>query len=127
MIIIGEQKIQNKIKPLLTSLREKKRYLAFEILSEAKIEDFNAVSNAIWAKSLEYLGELGCAKAGILVLPDKYDTIGQKGLLKVSNRSLNEVKAALCLIDSINGKRAIVRTTGVSGILRKAHEKYIAK
>lgn len=110
----------------MASLREKKRYLAFEILSEAKIEDFNAVSNAIWAKSLEFLGEFGCAKAGIIVMHDKYDRESQKGLLKVSNKSLNEVKAAIALIDTINGKKAIVRTTGVSGILRKAQERYIA-
>lgn len=110
----------------MTSLREKKRYLAFEIISEARIEDFNAVNRTIWAKSLEYLGELGCAHAGIMVLNDKYDKERQKGLIRVGNKSLNNLKAALALVDNIDGKRVIMRTTGVSGILKKAQSKYMA-
>jgi len=117
--------VATKIKPLLPSLREKKRYLAFEIISKSKIKDFSAVSGAIWANSLSFMGELGAAKAGIWLLPDKYNEKTQRGIIKVGNKYVNELKAALALIDKIDGSEAIVRSLTVSGMLNKA-SKYIA-
>ncbi|MBN1544199.1 hypothetical protein JW898_01920 [Candidatus Woesearchaeota archaeon] len=118
--------MQKKIKPLLPSLRERKRYLAFEIISEQPLEDFNAVSKAIIDKALEQLGVLGCAEAGIMILPDKYNKEKQRGLMRVSNRSLDKVRGTLALIDQIDSHRVIVRSRGVSGILNKAESRYIA-
>ncbi len=110
----------------MTSLRERKRYLAFEIVSESPIQDSNAVSKAIWDKALEYLGELGCAEAGIITLNDKYDKEKQRGLIRVNNRSLDKMRATLALIEQIEGHEVIVRSRGASGILQKAEGKYIA-
>ena len=109
-----------KIKPILPSLREKKRYLAFEIISKSKIKDFSAVSSAIWSSSLSFMGELGAAKAGIWVLPDKYNEKTQRGIIKVSNKYVNELKASLALIKEIDGNGAIVRSVILSGMLNKA-------
>lgn len=114
-----------KIKPLLPSLREKKRYLAFEIISKGKIKDFSSVSSAIWANSLSFMGELGAAKAGIWLLPDKYNEKTQRGIIKVGNKHVNELKAALALIGKIDGNEVIVRSIIVSGMLNKAF-KHIA-
>jgi len=118
-------KIKKKIKPLLPSLRERKRYLAFEIISESPIQDFNAVSAAISEKSLEYLGQLGLAEAGIMIFPDKYNKEKQRGLIRVSNRSLDKLRATIALVDNIKGTKAILRSVGVSGIIKKARDNYL--
>lgn len=114
-----------KLKPILPTLRERKRYLAFEILSKSKIKDFSSVSSAIWASLLSFLGELGASKAGIWVLSDKYDADSQRGIIRVNNKYVNELKSSLSLIEDIGGKEVIVRSIGASGILQKA-SKYTA-
>jgi RNase P/RNase MRP subunit POP5 len=100
--------------------------LAFEIISERPIKDYNAVSKAISAKALEYLGELGCAEAGIIMMPDKYSKEHQRGLIRVSNKSLDKLRATLALVQQIDNQEVIVRSVGASGILKKAEGKYLA-
>ncbi|MFH2028200.1 MAG: Rpp14/Pop5 family protein [Nanoarchaeota archaeon] len=117
--------LKKKIKPLLPSLREKKRYLAFEVLSKAKI-NAESIEQKILDSSLNYLGQKGVSKAGIMVLKDKYNQELQKGLIRVNNKEVSNVRSALALIDKIDEQKVIVRTVGVSGILKKALSKYIA-
>ena len=115
----------NKLKPILPSLREKKRYLTFEIISKGKIKEFSTVSSSIWSNLLSFMGELGAAKAGIWLLADKYNEKTQRGIIKVSNKYVNELKASLSLIKEIDKKEVIVRSIIVSGMLNKA-TKHIA-
>jgi ribonuclease P/MRP protein subunit POP5 len=115
----------SKLKPILPSLREKKRYLVFEIISENKLDNPSIISKEITEKCSRFLGEMGMAKAGILILNDKYNKEKQKGIIKVNNKMLNELKAALCLIKEINNTQVIVKSAGVSGILKKAQDKFI--
>lgn len=117
--------VKKKIKPLMPSLRERKRYLAFEIISERPIKDFKAVEAAIQAKSLEFIGELGCAEAGIMILNDKYNPQNQRGVIRVNNKNLNRLRATLALIEQIDNTNVIVKSVGASGMLNKA-DKLIA-
>ena len=64
--------VKTKLKPILPSLREKKRYIVFEAISNEKISNINSVSNAIFNCSQQFLGNLGVAKAGIMVLQNKF-------------------------------------------------------
>ena len=116
---------KKKLKPLLPTLREKKRYLAFEVLSKDKIADFDTVSNAILHASAEFLGQLGVSKAGLLVLSDKWDKNSQRGIVRVSHNHVDSLKAALTMIGKINDNEAIVKSVGVSGILNKAEKRYL--
>ena len=109
-----------KLKPILPSLREKKRYLTFEIISESKIKDFSGVSKAIWASLLSFMGEHGTAKAGAWVLSDKYNPSTQRGIVKIGHRHVDSLKASLALIREIDGNDVIVRSITVSGMLNKA-------
>ena len=117
--------INTKLKPILPSLREKKRYLVFEVISKEKIRDFGHVSEAIWRSSLKFLGQLGTAKAGIIPLNNKWDFGLQRGIIKVSHRHVDDIKSALIFADNVNGKEAIFRSLGVSGILNKAESRYL--
>lgn len=106
-------------RPLLPSLREKKRYVVFEIISKKKIKSFNVVGEEIWKSCLRFLGEYGCANANIKVLSEKWDAKKQKGIIRINNKHVNELKLALMLIKKIEDEDVIVRVVGVSGILKK--------
>jgi ribonuclease P/MRP protein subunit POP5 len=113
-----------RIKPILPSLKEKKRYLVYEIISDTKINDPKVVSEAIWDSSLGFMGTDTAAKAGVWVLEDKFKN--QKGVIKVNNKYIEKLRTSLALIKTIKKKPVVVRTVGVSGILKKAENKYIA-
>lgn len=100
--------------------------MAFEIVSERPIEDVNAVKNAISAKALEFLGTLGTAEAGLIFLNDKYSKETQRGLIRVDHKCLDKARATLALIDQIGSQNVIVRSRGASGMIKKAHAKYMA-
>src|SRR3989338_8152512 len=116
---------KKKLKPLLPTLREKKRYLAFEVLSKTKITDFDTVSNAILHTSAEFLGQLGVSKAGLLVLKDMWDNDSQRGVIRVNHKHTDKLKAALTMIGKINNDDVIVKSVGISGILNKAKKRYL--
>ena len=91
MMLISKKRQMARIKPILPSLREKKRYLVFKVISDKKKEDFKAVSKAIWDCSLQFLGEFGVANAGIWVLPDKYNDNKKMGIIRVGHKYINHV------------------------------------
>ena len=109
----------------MSTLKEKTRYLAFEVISDHKIGDFKAVSKEIQDKSLLLLGQLGLAKAGMRILPEKWNLDLQKGIVKVNHKHVDELKSSLTLIEKINNKKVIVKSLGVSGMLNKAEQKYL--
>lgn len=116
---------KNKMAPLKPSLREKKRYVAFEIISEKPLLDFKKVSASIWQSILSYLGSYGAANAGVWILSDKYNPETQRGLLRVNRKEVEKLKGSFVFIDNIDGTKVIVRSLGVSGILKKAESKYL--
>lgn len=114
------------MKRILPSLRQKKRYLVFEIVSNKKISSFEAISNAIWQNALTFLGELNVAKAGIWILKEKFDPKLQRGIIKVNNLYVAHLKSVLLMVNRISNQKVILRCVGVSGILNKANNKYMA-
>ncbi len=117
--------VNTKLKPVLPSLREKKRYIVFEVISQEKISDANAISEAILNSSLKFLGQLGTAKAGLMVLNNKWNPSMQRGIIRVSHKHIDAIKAALVFANKINNIDVIFRSVGVSGILRKAEDRYL--
>ena len=109
-----------KIKSVLPTLREKKRYLTFEIISKNKINSFESVSKAIWKHVLGFLGSKTTGKAGIWILNDKYNSRKQRGVIRVGHKFVDDLKAALIQIKEINNQEVIVHSLGTSGVLNKA-------
>jgi ribonuclease P/MRP protein subunit POP5 len=108
-------------KPLLPSLRERKRYLAFTVLSK-RTHPAASVSTAILASCHRMLGELECARAGIQFMTKKYQHC--KGIIRVSHTYTDKLKACLVFVDQIDSEPVIVRSLGLSGMLNKA-ERYL--
>tara|TARA_Y100000310_G_C20463448_1_gene706442 strand:+ start:189 stop:527 length:339 start_codon:yes stop_codon:yes gene_type:complete len=110
------------MKPLLPSLREKKRYLVYEVVSKDNVSKLE-VEKSIIGSCLQFLGELNLGKAGVISVGEVYKN--NKGVLKVATRYVDEIKMSLGLIKEINGKKAIVNTIGVTSTLKKASTKYL--
>ena len=117
--------VKTKIKPLLPSLREKKRYLAYEVISESRFYDAFAVNKAILEAAKDFLGISVMSRAGILPINDKWNANLQRGIMRVNNKHVDNLKASLIFVKDIEGKDAVVRSVGASGILRKAQQKYL--
>ena len=115
---------KGKLKPLMPTLREKKRYLVYEAISKNKFNDAIHVNKAILDASKEFLGSLGMAKAGILPLDDQWSQDMQRGIIRVNNKQVDNVKAAFVFVKSIGAHEAIVRSIGASGVLKRAKQKY---
>ena len=100
-----------KINSLLPSLREKKRYVAFEVLNSKDISA-KTIRKLIEDSCISYLGELNYGKSGIMFLDDSFKD--NKGILRVNNNNVNDLKACLSLIKEKN-----VRSLGTSGMINK--------
>lgn len=114
-----------KLKRLLPTLRERKRYLVFEILSDKKIEQAEMVRKAVDKAMLNYVGTRGAAQAGMLFLKDKYQR--QKGMIKVNHKHVDTLKNAMMFITHIDDAEVAFRSVGTSGMIKKAEEKYLAR
>jgi len=101
-----------KIKALLPSLKENKRYILYEVESESKLA---MTKNFIEERLREFLGDLGLAKAGLRTVKTK----ANKGIIQVNNNSLHEIKTGLALIKEINKSKVRIQTRKVSGVLNK--------
>jgi len=115
----------SKLKPILPSLREKKRYLAFNIISKDKITSFNQIKNTITESYKTLFGEYGLAEAGLLFLKGKYNKTTKTGLIRVNHKHTDKLKFALTMIKKINNSKVIVRCLGISGVIKKAEIKYL--
>ncbi|MBN2251190.1 MAG: ribonuclease P protein component 2 [Candidatus Altiarchaeota archaeon] len=110
---------------LKPTLREKNRYIAFEIVSEEK-HPREVIVKALWNAVLRFLGESGAGKTSLWIMD--WDEEVQKGIIKVNHRETDNVKAALTLMKEIrksdgNKNACIYRTLTVSGTLKKLREK----
>ena len=102
---------------LLPSLRQKKRYIVFEIISKKKFV-FKEVKEEVDKALLLFLGQLGLAKASPLMLKEKYKD--NKFMIKVNHKYVDECKTTMTLIKKIKNTPVIIRSIKTSGILKKA-------
>ena len=50
----------------------------------------------------------------------------QRGIIRVNNKWVHALKSCFLFINNIDGKNAIIKSIGLSGIIKKAKSKYIA-
>jgi ribonuclease P/MRP protein subunit POP5 len=104
---------------VLPTQREKKRYVAFEVISDRDVQAREAAT-AILGAVHRYMGESGAAEAGIMVLTKRYDPARKRGLVRVSHKMVDKLRASLCFTRDL-----VIRSVGASGTLKKAYTKYI--
>ena len=111
------------MKALKPSLREKKRYLVYDVYPKQGLVDksVEAVKHLIVQELKKTLGVWHSAQAGIIHL-DFSKKLG-RGILRVSLKSLNIVRASFAITEFEGLKATVI---GVSGILKKARQRYFA-
>ena len=97
-------------------LREKKRYVVFEIEGRT---DYETIKEKIFKEALTFLGQKGTGEAGIIFLPELWN--GRRGVIRVKHKMVNELKITLGLIKDYNIKP--VKTTGTLKKAKKIMEK----
>ena len=105
----------NRLPP---ALRQKERYLKFKVHAEEKVE-LGEVVNAVWESCLNYLGSNGASEADFWVIGNQFDEEKQEGIVKVNREKIDDFRAALTLIDRINGQKAALQVGKISGSIDK--------
>ncbi|ASJ10272.1 ribonuclease P protein component 2 [Thermococcus sp. P6] len=113
-----------KPKYLPPTLRDKHRYIAFQVIGERPFSG-DEIKKAIWDASLLALGFLGSARAKPWFI--KFDKKSQTGIVRVDRRHVEELRFALTMVTEINGSRAIFRTLGVSGTIKRLKKKFLSE
>ncbi len=105
-----------KLKP---SLRQKKRYVVFEIVADKQFSVLE-VNEEIDKVIKDFFGQLGLSKASPLFLKEKFNQEKQRFVVKINHKHVDELKAALTLSKSIKNTPVIVKSIITSGSLKKA-------
>jgi ribonuclease P/MRP protein subunit POP5 len=108
-----------KIKTLPT-LRDKKRYLAFEVTSEKTINRQQLV-NEILDSVASLFGDKGISEINPKLM--SYD--GRFGIIRCAREKTQETRAALACITNVRGIRVSILVLGISGTIKGATEKFI--
>ena len=104
---------------LLPSLRQKKRYVVVEVLSDQKFS-YTEIKDSIEQALATFWGEFGKAKANLLFLKEQFNYPQQRFMLKVHHLFTDELKAALTLSKKIKNTSIILRSVITSGTIKTA-------
>ncbi len=107
------------MKRLLPSLRAKKRYLAFELISEEPASRSDIVKEVISSAS-SLLGDVTTSDCDIKVLGFE----NGKGIIQCSHTKVKETRASLAAFTRINGRRATLHVLGTSGTVKRLRRSF---
>lgn len=105
-----------RIKGLMPSLKEKKRYINIDIISLDDGVFVGRPLQELTTKINQNLGVFDAAGAGLIPIDFK-DNIA---LLRVSAKYIDRVKSSLLFIKELGSKKVILKTKKVSGSVNKA-------
>src|SRR3989304_6462706 len=107
----------NQLKILMPTLREKERYVAFQVISEETIT-YSDLEAAVWNTMLDFFGEYGTSKTSVWLIKNLYDEQKQIGVIRCNNKSVQEILAALGIITRLGDIRVIFKILKVSGTIK---------
>ena len=99
---------------LLPALKQKKRYVLFEIVSDTTFS-LADLKKEVDQALLLFLGQLGLSKA----VPMFIKANNNKFIIKVNHNWVDELKSALILMKKIKNKSVIVKSIITSGTIKK--------
>jgi ribonuclease P/MRP protein subunit POP5 len=117
---------EKKPKPLPPSLRGRKRYIAYQVISESQFL-FQDFVNSVWHSLLNLLGEFGSSQAEIWIARDIYDEARQIGIIRCSHDNVEQVRTSLALIERIGDVRVILKVLGISGSIKATKMKFFGE
>ncbi len=102
-------------KPLLPSLKEKKRYFAYKIHAEKALP--RNAGNLLVKEVQRILGVFDSAAAGLQSIT--FDANTNKGVIRTSLKLAKKVRIAMLLLTKIHDEPIMVQPLLTSGILRR--------
>ena len=103
------------------SMREKKRYVVFCVMSETASErkpGYEQVRGAVMDSALGWMGEKGISASGMKMIRNLWDQERMEGWISCTPKAVDDVKLALALVHQIGDSRVILRTISVTGTIR---------
>ena len=113
--------IDSKLKPLMPTLRQKKRFIRIQIEGEKKF-DFKILSNNLTDQITYFLGAIEFSNSGVWFLKDKFNFEKQEMIIKVSTKSKDKLVGALSLITKLGNENIKIKTLRVSGTLKGVYK-----
>lgn len=110
-------KQKEKLKTLSPTLRERERYISFQVISEEPIV-YSDLESGIWQTLLEVYGELGVSPTSAWLVKNLWDEKWQLGVIRCNNKSVSKVIAGLGLITRLGESRVILKIEKVSGTIK---------
>lgn len=106
------------------TLKERERYIVFEIISDEAVE-YRDFSKSVWFSALSLLGELGVAESQVRIIKNLYDSKTQRGVIRCRHDRTEHVRSSLALIKKIGNANAIIKVLGITGTIKSAKNKYL--
>lgn len=126
--------MNQKLKILPPTLRDKKRYITFEVICQGRLNRDDVISMLLDG-SLYLHGACGTAKSDIWIVK-LFDCSGEhsnnvndehrmKGILRCRREEVDSVTAVLPTITKFRGKSIVFHTLGISGTIKSATKNFI--
>ncbi len=105
-------------------MRPKRRYLAVEVIGSTRLDRKTFVSEIV-RSHLRFAGEKGFQTSSPWVV--SFNEEDQRGIVRTLLAGLDDLRASLAMITTVDGEPVILRTLGVSGTIRACEDKFIRK
>ena len=109
--------MKEKLRILLPTLREKHRYIGFQVISEEPIT-YSDLESAIYNTFLDFYGEYQFSKISLWIIKNLYNEKNQILIIRCNNKSVPDVIAGLGLISRLGDTRVILKILNVSGTIK---------
>jgi len=115
-----------KLKTLLPSLRERKRYILFKVISEQAI-NYQLFKELLSSTILKFYGELTFGKFGFKILDERWNEKEQIGIVKCNHLYVPNIIVALGLLQRLGDYRVNVKILKVSGTIKSLLKEFKSK
>lgn len=123
-----------KLKILPPTIRDKKRYITFEVTSTVRLERDDIIA-MILDRSLYLNGACGTSNFELWIVklwqcrtknePENIKEFRMKGILRCKRGEVDSVRAVIPTINNFRGKPVILHTLGISGTIKSATKNFI--
>ena len=107
-----------RLKILPAALRKKKRYIAFQVISEQPIM-YTDLHSAIFSALHQLYGDLGLSKISPKLIKDTWNKKTQVGIIRCNHLYVPQTITALGSIARLGDSRVTVKILKVSGTIKK--------
>ena len=108
-------------KRILPSSRLKKRYVAFEVISNSMLDAQN-IQKAI---KHTLAGFKANKDSNVAFIEKKFNESKKRGIVRIAPRYVSPLISILQAIKNIQDHKVTIQSIGMSGSLKKAYQKYI--